>query len=84
MDPQASGTESLGVQVGTVNGETLICEDAGLFNLNLSYSVIAASTEVLVYRSPTEEANLSWPTECQNEVKMRVLDKYRWFYERLM
>lgn len=52
--------------------------------MNLSYSVVASSAEVLVYRIPTEEAVFSWPTECQNEVKLKVLEKYHWFYERLL
>jgi len=25
-----------------------------------------------------------WPSECQNEVKIKILDKYKYFYERLL
>lgn len=25
-----------------------------------------------------------WPPECQNEVKIKILDKYKYFYERLL
>lgn len=62
----------------------MVCEDAGLFNLHLSYSVIADSPELLVYRIPTVEALENWPQECQNEIKLKVLEKYNWFYERLL
>ena len=37
-----------------------------------------------MYQIPTTEALTIWPIECQNEVKLKVLEKYRWFYERLL
>jgi hypothetical protein len=47
-----------------MRGETLVCEDAGLFNIDLSYTVIADSPEVLVYRIAADEALENWPLEC--------------------
>ena len=38
----------------------------------------------MVYRISTAEALDIWPMECQNEIKMKVLEKYHWFYERLL
>jgi len=65
MDPSHSGNEKLGLQLGVMRGQTLICEDAGLFQLPLSYSVVAASPEgVLMYQIPTAEALAIWPSEC--------------------
>jgi hypothetical protein len=37
-----------------------------------------------VYRISTKEAMDVWPLECQNELKLRILDKYMYFYERLL
>lgn len=25
-----------------------------------------------------------WPKECINELKIKVMEKYKWFYERLI
>lgn len=68
-----------------MKGETLLCEDSGLFNLPLSYSVVAGrDSGVLVYRISNIEAMEIWPTECQNEIKLKVMEKYFIFYERLL
>jgi hypothetical protein len=68
-----------------MKGETFLCEDAGLFGLPLSYSAVAASPEgVIVYKVLLSQVFEIWPIECQNEVKLRVLDKYKWFYKRVL
>ena len=47
--------------------------------------MVAASPEgVLMYQISTKEALEIWPIECQNEVKLKVFEKYQWFYERLL
>jgi hypothetical protein len=63
-----------------MRGETLLCEDSALFNLPLSYSVVVSSSELLVYQIPTKETLDIWPIECQNEVKVKILEKYSLFY----
>ena len=51
----------------------------------MSYSPVANSLEgVLVYRISTADALDIWPLECQNELKLKILDKYLYFYERLL
>jgi hypothetical protein len=67
-----------------MRGETLLCEDSALFNLPLSYSVVVSSSELLVYQIPIKETLDIWPLECQNEVKVKILEKYSLFYERLL
>ena len=84
VDPVTSGTERLGIKIGAMKGETFICEDSGLYNLPLSYSAVAGSEGVLVYKISVAEALNIWPVECQNEVKIDILGKYQWFYERLL
>jgi hypothetical protein len=39
---------------------------------------------VVAYRISTADAFEIWPLECQNELKLRILDKYMYFYERLL
>jgi hypothetical protein len=26
----------------------------------------------------------TWPIECQNDLKLKILAKYKWYYERLL
>lgn len=47
-DPKQSKDEGLGVELGLMQGECLICEDAVIFGQTLSYSVVA-KTDLLVY-----------------------------------
>ncbi|CDW91288.1 UNKNOWN [Stylonychia lemnae] len=75
--------EHLGIELGIVTGENFLCEDSGLFNLPLSYSAVA-KTDVIVYRISSQEMLQTWPKECINEMKIKVLEKYRWFYDRLI
>ena len=85
VDPQTSGTEKLGIAVCKIKGENFLCEDAALFRHSLSYTPVVASHEgIVVYRISTKEAMEVWPLECQNELKLRILDKYMYFYERLL
>ena len=73
LDP----SDSMGVHVGAMKGETFLCEDAALFNIPLSYSAVVTSQEgCVVYRISTSEALDIWPIECQNELKLKVLEKY--------
>lgn len=83
-DPHQSGSEKIGVQVGTMKGESFICEDAALFGHTMSYTAIAGAGGITVYQISAQEALQLWPNECQNDIKLRVLDKYRWFHERLL
>lgn len=82
-DPRLCGDEKLGLEVGVISGETFLCEDSGLFNMTLSYTAVAKS-DVIVYRIAVHEMLNLWPKECINELKIRVMEKYRWFYERLI
>lgn len=85
VDPHTSGTEKLGIQVCSFKGDNFLCEDAALFKLPLSYSVVVSGSEsALVYRLKTSEALEIWPPECQNELKVKCLDKYLYFYERIL
>lgn len=61
-DPHGCGMEQHGVVIGSVRGETFLCEDAALFGLPLSYTAVSAGA--LVYRLSTAEALEIWPTEC--------------------
>lgn len=69
--------------MGIISGENFLCEDSGLFNVPLSYTAIA-KTDALVYRIASSDMLNIWPKECTNELKIRVLEKYKWFYERLL
>ena len=82
-DPRLCGEEKLGLEVGVVCGETFLCEDSGLFDMTLSYTAVA-KTDVIVYRISVHEMLSSWPKECLNDMKIKVMEKYRWFYERLI
>ena len=85
VDPHTSGSEKLGVQVCSLKGENFLCEDAALFNHPLSYTPVVSSHEDLItYRISSADALEIWPVECQNELKLRILDKYMYFYERLL
>lgn len=48
-NPKLTGDENYGIEVGLVRGENFICEDSGLFDITLSYTVIA-KTDLIVYR----------------------------------
>ena len=63
--------------------QTLICEDSALFNLPLSYSVVAVN-EVIAYKISVKEVYQRFPSECIYELKINILPKYKWFYERLV
>lgn len=65
VDPHTSGTEKLGIQVCSFKGDNFLCEDAALFKLPLSYSVVVSGSEnALVFRIKTSEALEIWPPEC--------------------
>lgn len=81
-NPNTSGDDEFGLEIGIVRGENFLCEDSGLFNIPLSYSVVA-KTDVIVYRIQSSQMMQYWPKEFINELKIRVLEKYKWFYERL-
>jgi hypothetical protein len=82
-NPKMSGEEQYGIEMGIVKGENFLCEDSGLFDIPLSYSAIAR-TDVIVFRIGTSEMLNTWPRECINELKVKVLEKYKWFYDRLV
>ena len=82
-NPKATGEEDLGLEVGIIRGETILGEDSGLFNIPLSYTAVAKS-DVLVYRITSQNLLSTWPKECINEMKVKVLDKYKLYYERLI
>lgn len=69
--------------MGIVTGENFLCEDSGLFDITLSYSAVA-KTDVIVYRISSVDMLAIWPRECINELKIKVLEKYKWFYDRLI
>jgi len=54
-NPNLSGEEKLGIEMGIVKGENFLCEDSGLFDIPLSYSAVAKSYEVIVYRIKSKE-----------------------------
>ena len=54
-NPALNGESALGVELGVVKGETLLCEEALFFFQPLSYSVVA-KTDLLVYRFDGKEA----------------------------
>ena len=54
-----------------------------MFSVPLSYTAVA-KTNVIVYRISSQEMLQTWPKECINELKIKVLEKYRWFYDRLI
>ena len=45
---------------------------------------MVAVTDVVFYSISTKDAFAVWPVECQNELKLQTLEKYSWFYERLL
>ena len=83
-NPSLPLEEKLGVEMGVIRGENFLCEDSGLFDIPLSYSVVAKSPEVIVYRIKSLEMQALWPRECITEMKILVLEKYKWFYDRLL
>ena len=55
--------ESLGLEIGIIKEESLICEDALFFEEKMKYSLVA-KTNLLVYRMENREAINVIPKEC--------------------
>lgn len=44
---------------------------------------MVSGPELMVMKYSAANALVSWPAETQKALKLKILTKYRWFYERL-
>lgn len=82
INPADSGSEKMGLNMGTINKLNLLCEDAVVFDQPLIYS-IRSKTQLLAWRCPLLTAQYQLPSEVQHELRVASMNKYRWLFERL-
>jgi hypothetical protein len=68
--------------MGVIRAINLVGEDAVMFQQPLIYS-LKTKTQVLAWRYPRELAQLHFPSEIKDELKVNSLPKYRWLFERM-
>lgn len=81
-NPKDAGEERLGLPMGTLKGNTLLCEDSIVFRDKLIYSLVT-KTKSIVYVIPADQARML-PNECQKAIKLLTMEKYSCFNERVL